>query len=279
MTKHNKKRNVGLIYEMLLSFITENVMNDNKKRAKKAVKIIEQRYNKNTELYKEFRLVNALSNSTVSGTHVAAGILAEAKNAARRLDSKKLQKEKSLLIRDINYQLKESNFYNRKIANYKRLATIQSLINEWRAGDKSDLNKMINYERQIVDYLIEQKEKNDLTFDERSDVLVFNVLSEKLNDKYNSTLNSEQKDIIRNYAVYENDDKSLEIYLENIKRKTIKALKNFHEKTDNFTLLSKIDEVFEKINSLNSQNVDDVTITRYLTVSKLKEQILRKEND
>ena len=115
MTKHNKKRNIGIVYEQLLTFITANIIADNRNKAKKATKIIERRFKKNTELYKEFRLLNALVNSTVSGTHIAAGIIAEAKNAVRKIDSKKLEKEKSLLIKDINYQLESNNFYHQQI--------------------------------------------------------------------------------------------------------------------------------------------------------------------
>ena len=38
--KHNKKRNVGIVYEQLLHYITEKVINDQKHLSKKGVKII-----------------------------------------------------------------------------------------------------------------------------------------------------------------------------------------------------------------------------------------------
>ena len=81
--KHNKKRNVGLVYEMLLRYITKKIIESDEKSAKKAIKIIERRFDKNTELYKEFRLFNALASTTVSETPVAAGILVEAKQAPK----------------------------------------------------------------------------------------------------------------------------------------------------------------------------------------------------
>ena len=215
--KHNKKRNVGIVYEQLLRFISEKIINDQQGRSKKAVNILERRFNKNTELYKEFRLINALVNSNVSGTHIAAGILAEAKNAVRRIDQKKLMKEKSLLIKDINYELKENNFFNKRIINFKDYATVQILINEWTKHDKADLTKQIQYEKLVVEHLV--REKNIVPIigeDSRSDKLVFKLMSEKINKKYGKNLNSEQKDIIRNYAVYSNDQASLNIYLENL---------------------------------------------------------------
>lgn len=275
MSKHNKKRNVGLVYEMLLQYITENVMNDNHAKAKKAVAIVEKRYSKGTELYKEFRLFNALANSSVSGTHVAAGILAEAKNAARRLNQKRLEKEKSLLIKDINYQLNESTFFHRKINNFKDLATIQLVINEWTMGDMSDLSKMVQYEKRLVENLI--AEKNPLVeigCDERSDRLVFKVMSEKINEKYSTKLLSEQKDIIRNYAIYANNPEALKYYLTSVKSKTIKCLNEFKKNCDNKIVLSKIGKVKRNISSLKVENIDDSDISKYLTLINLKNELL-----
>lgn len=280
MSKHNKKRNVGLVYEMLLQYITENIMNNKQKEAQKAVRIIEQRFNKKTELYKEFRLFNALANSTVSGTHVAAGVLTEAKNAARRLDRKALQKEKSLLIRDINYQLSENNFFHRRIVNFRDYATVQSLINEWMMGDKSNLSKMIEYEKTLIESLIKDRSCfSKIEFDDRSDKLVFKVMSEKINEKYKDTLLPEQKDVIRNYAIYANDPSSLKYFLTNVKSKTILKLKEFKSTLKNKVLLTKIDTVARNISLLQTENINDSIISKYLTLINLKHEITKDENE
>lgn len=278
--KHNKKRNVGIVYEQLLRFISEKIINDQQSRSKKAVNILERRFNKNTELYKEFRLVNALVNSNVSGTHIAAGILTEAKNAVRRINQKKLMKEKSLLIKDINYELKENNFFNKRISNFKDYATVQTLINEWSKHDKADLTKQIQYEKLVVEHLV--KEKNTVSVigeDSRSDKLVFKLMSEKINKKYGTNLNSEQKDIIRNYAVYSNDQVSLNVYLDNLKSKTIYSLEKLRESTENRVLLSKIDIVAENVRNLPVIDVNDDVIKKFLTISNLKYEMSRSEND
>jgi hypothetical protein len=279
MTSHNKKRNVGLVYEMLLGYITENIINDKKGLARKAVSIIERRYNKKTELYKEFRLINALANATVSGTHIAAGILTESKNASRRFNTKQLKIEKSLLIKDINYQLKDKNFFNRNISNYKTYATIQTLINEWQKIDTSDLGKVINYEKIITEHLISEKNNHGAIDhpDAASDRLVFTLLSKKINEKYNKKLSSEQKDIIRNYAIYSDDSNTLGIYLENLKIKTLNILKEFKIKTKNKVLLSKIDIVENKIKNIQTETNSDDNIIKFLTLSSLKEEIIRSE--
>ena len=58
--KHNKKRNIGIIYELLLRHMSHALIEGNKKQIKEATNIIERRFNKKSELYKEFRLFNAL---------------------------------------------------------------------------------------------------------------------------------------------------------------------------------------------------------------------------
>ena len=282
MAKHNKKRNIGIVYEQLLKYIAKNIINDKKNNAKKATKIIERRFKKGTELYKEFRLLNALVNSTVSGTHVAAGIIAEAKNASRNINNTKLNKEKSLLIKDINYQLKESNFYHQDVSKYKTYATVQTLLNSWRQQDKSNLSKVIEYENKIVEHLISTKDIDSYKGDDVipvTDNLVVNIMSEKINKKYDTKLNSEQKEIIRNYALNNEDPETLKIYLENVKHKTVNLIESYKHKTDNQTILSKINLVHNNISQLTTESIDDETIKKYLLVSSLKEQILRSDDE
>ena len=81
---HNKKRNVGIIYELLLRSVSDALIEGKTKKAQNTLDIIQKRFDKSTELYKEFRLFNALAKSTVSNSAIAAAILNEAKSAARK---------------------------------------------------------------------------------------------------------------------------------------------------------------------------------------------------
>ena len=113
--KHNKKRNIGVVYELLIQHITSCIVEGDNKSAKVGTRLIEKHFSKEKELYKEFRLFNALANSTVSDTHIVASILSEAKRAARKIDYKKLEKEKSNLLRDINYKINKKDFFYQNI--------------------------------------------------------------------------------------------------------------------------------------------------------------------
>ena len=158
-SKHNKKRNIGIIYELFLRHMSNCLIENNKKDLSIATKILEKRFDKNTQIYKEFRLFNALAKSNISGTEIAAAIITEAKMAAKRLNIKELEREKSALIKDINYKINDPLFYRRKINNYIEYANIQTLINEWQKGDKSNLKYLIECEKKVINYLL--IEKND----------------------------------------------------------------------------------------------------------------------
>ena len=272
--KHNKKRNVGVVYEQLLNYIAKNVVNDNQVMAKKAVKIVERRFNKNTELYKEFRLFNALSKTDDVSTEVAAGILVEAKKAARRINKEKLRNEKSLLIKDINYQLKENNFFHNKIDNFRDYASIQILINEWCKKDRSDLRRLVEYEKMIIESLVAKKENKVISNDlEHSDKLVFKIMAEKINKKYNQKLSNEQKDIIKHYAIYQDSPELMQNYLNEVKQRTLGQLKEYQGNLDNQVLLAKIDRVYENVDNLSITDISENNIKKFLTITSLKEEL------
>jgi|TARA_R110000824_G_scaffold28008_7_gene94506 hypothetical protein len=280
---HNKKRNIGIIYELLLRHISNCLINEDNVRANEALKIIEKRFDKSTEVYKEFRLFNALVRSTASSTSVVAAILSEAKSAARRCNNKNLNNEKSRLIKDINYNLQDESFYYRRIPEYTIYATIQTLLNDWRAGDRANLNRIIEYEGKVAEWLLSEKSSvSQPEIDEDVDALVVKIMTEKLNKKYSNQLNNEQRSLMKMYAIRaddENDDK-IKDYLSILKEKTLISLQDFKLKCDNKILSEKFSVVSNKLDNINlDEAVTDSTISRFLTICDLKDQLSEALNE
>lgn len=275
---HNKKRNVGIIFELLLRCVSARLIEGNEKSAQSALDIISKYFDKESDLYREFRLFNALAKSTVSDTAVAAGILSEAKQAARRCDAKKLDIEKSRLIKEINHSLDDPTFYHRRVSDYTVYATIQTLLNDWRAKDRSDLTRTIQYETKIVDWLL--KEKVDDAIEEHVspdvDALVVKILTEKFNQAYQKVLNDEQKNIVRLYALSMSSDEGEKIKekLEKLKENTLNEIEQYFLKEDNKILLEKVEAIRKLIVSENIENVCDETISRFLVISQLKAELM-----
>ena len=276
MTKHNKKRNIGIIYELFSRYISELVLEGDKKKIKSATKILERRFKKGTELYKEFRLFNALVNSEISTKNKAVIIIENAKNEIKNINNKKLNYEKSLLIKEINYDLKDKNFYYRTVPNYRAYANIQNLFNEWREKN-NNLKSVLIKEEKAINWLLENKNNSKKLIAENnksdSSKLVLDIMTKKINEKY-SHMSDDQKQIIRNYALYsDNNQEIFQKFLNNKKRIALKEINEFEIKCDNQIILEKISNVKEKINSLNINPSNDKDIVKYLTISGLIKEL------
>jgi len=273
---HNKKRNIGLVYELLLRSISSSLVEGNQEKANLSINIMKKRFAPGTEVYSEFRIFNAIMNTTVSDTSVAAGILTEAKNAIKNIDYDNLYIEKSKLISEINKSIKDPNFFKRRIPDYKQFATVGTVIGQWRKGNKSNLSKQVMNEQRLIEFMLSEKksqpEISQMT-DNKADNLVVKIMTEKINNTYKD-LNIEQKKILREYAVYGSSDvNQFELFLKEVKSKSLASLKTLEENTDNKVLLSKIDMVVNKIKNLDESNISDNEIAKYLKISELKTQL------
>ena len=275
---HNKKRNVGIVYELLLRAVSSYLIEDKKEKAQTALDIISRRFSKDTELFKEFRLFNALAKTRVTDPTVTAVILTETKAAARRIDYQKLDREKSLLIRDINHILNDQMFFHRRISNYRDLATIQTALNEWSLGDKSDLSKTILVETKLVELLksepVQESQINEET-DVKVDSLVVKLLNEKFNKKYAGSLTDDQRGLIRDYVIMNTasgpSDKMIERALK-IKASSLKTLDEIEKTEKNQIIQEGLKDVRSRVASLDLTALDDDKLGKLMTLSQLIEE-------
>ena len=279
--KHNKRRNSLLIYEFLVRTISKSIIDDDKKKSATALKILKRHFKPGTELYKEFRLMNALAKTTVSSEHTAASILSEAKNAVKSFDGQKLDREKSILIRNINHTLNDENFYDQHVNEYREFATIQTLINEWQSASK-DLHVVAKFEDQLMKQLVTEKVSTaDSTISEDttgSARLLMKVMTKKLNEKYSGVLNEQQKSLIKAYAysTASDDQTSISMKLQEIKTELIDLIDGY-ETVANDYLKNKLQETKSTLLNESLELVDDETVTRFMLYSKLKDELESKE--
>jgi len=279
---HNKKRNSILLYEFLISSISKSLVENDKKKSSAALKILRRHFKKGTNLYREFRLLNSLIKTSVSSPQVASRILKEAKDAAIQINVEDLNREKSLLIRNINHTINDAGFYDQHISEYRMCATIQQLINEWRSDD-ADLSRVAEYEDQLVSWLLTPKKSvNEHTISEDSagtSRLLMSVMTKKLNEKY-SGLSDQQKSIIKSYALSteSKDSTHLRTKLEEVRTNLINSIDAYAEETKSLPHLSKkLLETKEELLKERIETVDDSTITKFMIYSKLNSELELKE--
>lgn len=283
---HNKKRNVGLLYEFLVRLISAALVEGNQAESESALQVLKKHFKPGTELYKEFRLVNSLMKVSVSNQGAAASILNEAKTAARQHDEKLLEKEKSFLIRDINHRLdKEGTFWDQPIAEYKMYATIQTLINDWRHPGQAPLERLAEYEDRLMRWLTEEREdpkiKEELGGTVGENRLVFKLMMKKLNEKYGFALSPNQKAILREYVFTSStgrDVDQLKGSLSEVKDNALLSIdKYLATDSPNKYMTDKLKEARAAINAETLSEVNDSVITRFMLYMKLVSELETKE--
>jgi len=275
---HNKKRNVGIIYEQLLAATARGIVENNQAITTRAQTIIKRFYKEGTEIYKEHRLFKAIVEPHIKDGSLATKILEEAKKAARTHNVQRLEREKSRMIKEINHSFGK-NFYSQKVKNYTNFATVQTLLNDWRLWNKADFNRVTLFESKVHSILLSPKQDPSLLkeHDKEVDNLVVKVMTEKYNDKYGKSLTEVQQMLIKQYVFAENGNSTgFKNMLKRIKETVIRDLVEYELDCDNNHVANKINEVKKDINSLDINTLDDNTMTRFLTLCDLSEELRRK---
>jgi len=278
---HNKKRNVGIVYELLLRHISRGIVENDLSMVRKSAQIIRRHFRPGTELHREFRLFNAMIKTTASSDVVARTIISEARSLSRESDPDVLDREKSLLIRSINHHLSDPAFYHQRIPEYRMYATIQVLLNDWRRPDRADIVRLAEYEGKVHGWLLQEKSETDLDQLAHTDSnsLVVKIMSEKLDSRYGQVLNEEQKEIVRKYVMmsHKGDRDNLVKFLTEIRERTMKDLDTFLGTVNNPILNEKADQVRKDIRGISLERIDDDVVSKFLTVSRLKAELLEDD--
>lgn len=276
--KHNKKRNVGLVYEFLARHAAEGVVEGDEKQVRQTIKLLRKHFRDGSELQKEFRLFRALIGAYVADRKTAERIIESSRLAARSYDRQKLDHEKSLLIRGINHIFNDVSFYNKRVDEYKLYATVQTLLNEWRQEVPSDVVRVAMYEADLIEHLMQPKQRNVL--DEGagidSDDLIVNLMLKKVNSKYKGVLNAEQISLLNSYVLglRSGDMTAVAENVEKLRVETLEALDAYIvEQKQNQILVEKLNG-FRDLVAQEITEIDDKLFTRYLRIAGLKQEIL-----
>ena len=127
--------------------------------------------------------------TSVPSDSLATSIMSEAKSASRNIDMKLLTQQEVSTYQDINYNLNESNFYSRRVADYKMYATVQTLLGEWR-NKSPDVSVVAKFETELHSHLLKEKKLENLEELKTTDAnnLVVDIMRKKLEEKFGSHL-------------------------------------------------------------------------------------------
>ena len=281
--KHNKIRNTGLLYEFLLRQITLDVLKSDK--VSRAVQIIKNRFNENTELGKELALYNILAIKKFSDDKKAEYFINEVISSRHELNNSTLKRERYNLIKEIKEHYDLQKFMSSKVKNYKTHASAYKLFEYSTLSPEHKTESFFNLVEHVTtnDKNIKLSETvgTKLPDDEDLRVLTYKTLLEKFNQKY-SKLNLSQKNLLRAYINNVSGTSSLKEYIEKEIPKIKKGLVTYSKNLQDDVVKIKLKEAINSINKFckltESKNVKDSSVVQMMRYYELLKELKKSGN-
>lgn len=275
--KHNKFKNSGILFELLVRQITNDTLSG---KDSPAINILKNNFVK-TELGKEYKLYETVFKKSQLSETKANIIIEEVLKASKRLNRTALKKEKYNLINEIKKHYNLEEFFKSKLPNYKSQAALYTLIEITNHSDFSTINsdQIISNKMSLLETLTIPIVKNDdkkesiveefKTYDKDLRLLTYQVLLEKFNGKYGS-LNNNQKLILREFInIVDNAPRLKEFYnnkIGEVKTTLTELNKNVNDKTTQIKLNEVISLIKEIDKSSKVENDDIVNLLQYYSL-------------
>lgn len=153
--KHNKRRNLGLVYEFLTREVAAAAVARDRTRGAAALTIIARHLSEGTELHPELSLHRQVMATRGVSERLAKRIVDELKAAGIRSASRRTIREqaKSELIHEINRTLGQDLFDRYRIADYKAHASIAILMGRGAGGAIDEGVELARFEDHLVEFL------------------------------------------------------------------------------------------------------------------------------
>lgn len=221
--KHNKLRNTGILFELLVRQITADVL-ENKQNGI-AVKLMQEFFNSKKELGKELMLYRAFFNVQNLSEQKAFKLIQLVTEQRKVLNQTELNTQKYLLIKEIKEHFNLKEFFSSRIPSYKIYASIYKTFDASvnGLGDNTTVEELANSQFTIVEHLSgkaiskELKEDNQLaelirSQDDDIRFLSYKILIERFNEKYKG-LNEPQKKLLQEYIYNVSNSTKLKTYV------------------------------------------------------------------
>jgi hypothetical protein len=261
--KHSKFKNTGFIFELLVRQVTSEILASNKSVAEK---ILKEFFNSKKELSKELKLYQYLINEKYNSEAKAEKFIDTICEARKRLDEKKLTKEKYNLVKQIKETYNIDDFIKSPISNYKTLASIYKVFEVVTTDEQYEPTDIVssrftiaeniintsiqNKDAKIKDAVLEEYRKQD----EDLRVITYKLLVENFNKKYKN-LTEEQKVLLREYINNINNTGKLNLYVSEQVSKVITSLKEVSTKVTDKVTKIKLEETITNIKKIKSIKV------------------------
>jgi len=272
--RHNKKRNTAFVYEALVREATVAVLKEDVERRDKTISIIKRHFHSKSLLRQDLECYRSLYENQSLDENTSQKVLAESRRQKIMIDPTGLFKQQTELIHDINKELTPEVF-NNFVPNYKALATIDQMFSQ-----KTSPKNRVILEGEIVKGMTTTAQNVETP---AIDNVTFRTFVGKFNDKYESGLLQEQKDLLTRYITsFSDNGLELKMYLNTeigrLKTKLAEAVNVDAIKNDE-EMLNKTNQIVEKLKSFAKSDINENVLMTVLKTQSLVEEIYNGDND
>ena len=258
--KHNKIKNVGVLFELLTRQITSDTINGIEKSP--AISIVKEFFNKNSYLTKELNLYKALQKQKYKSETQADRFIELVIKEHSKISTSKLNRQKYSLIKEIKRNYKLEDFFKSHVTNYKLNASIYNLLESKNSKTIQNPSLLMKSRTFLTDFILEKhgsvKNTKDRIIKEYSKqdqdlrLLSYKILLEKFNSKYGK-LSAKQKSLLKEYINNISNNSNLKKYIVNEVTIINKAIKLLNKKVDNNIVRIKLSEVQQQLSLIKKE--------------------------
>ncbi len=247
--KHNKIKNTGIIYEILIRKIIDESVNNRKPIA---YGIFTKYFNKHHQLYKQLQLYNLMTNTKYDNKQKASCLLQQVIQLRMHIDDSQLQREKYKCIQELKKHYDIKALFATKLNNYKIYGSVYRIFESLKKTSYNPINivqsrndiisNMINSITQQNNSLQQMRMFSTLNKQDKQQILL--MLVEKINQKYRD-LSDKQKQLLTKYAYTMSDTSDLEQYINEQIKNIKKSLYEHRYESQITDVLLQMDNIRE----------------------------------
>ena len=291
--RHSKFRNTGILFELLTKQVTADIISG--KESSPAQQLLRKYFRESSELGREWHLYNTLLTERIKDEPHAERFFSVILEARKKLNSRQLSLLKYDLIKEIKEAYPIEEMLKAPVKNYRVLASIYKVFEDVVSSEKRfDVKEVYQAKNCIVEHIVDKKpvthSEDELinyyqTQTEDIRLLTYKLLCEKFNEKYASTLDEDQKSVLREYIYNVANTNNFDVF---VKQKVAQIKKSLTEAIDKIkdsdVMKIKIREVVNQLDKIAPGKIvrDNhvmVLMLSYELLKEVKKQLKGKHND
>ena len=185
-----------------------------------------------------------------------------------KLNQDRIFAEQSRLINTINKSL-GVQVYDNFVPNYKDLATVYSIFNK-----STPAKNRVLLEQKLIGNNAGVSVDNSSSIKEPIDNLVYKSFVKRFNDKYHTSLNESQKNLVTKFVTsFADDGLELKMFLNEEVGTLKKDLKDFAQGSEDKELAGQVTQVIAVLDEMKNKQVDVGMVETVLKIQQLKQEI------